>query len=74
MNRLTIAEAIQYAGYSRPTWLKWLGDKTVSGSKGNGAKDSWFIPDNEVERIRLEKLDNLNKEIKQYSETAIQGE
>lgn len=67
MKGLTIAEAKQYAGYSRPTWLKWLDDGTVKGDKGDGVTDAWFIPPDEVERIRLEKIKELENEIIKYS-------
>ena len=66
-NKLTIAQAKKYTGYSRPTWLKWLNSGTVKGEKGAGEKDTWFVDASEVERIRLEKLAALQATIDFYS-------
>ena len=67
MNGLTINQAQKYAGYSYPTWLKWLDKGAVKGIKGKGVTDAWFIPPEEVERIRLEKIQQLQKEIEEFS-------
>jgi hypothetical protein len=67
MKGLTIAEAQTYTGYSRPTWLKWLDKGIVKGEKGDGATDAWFISSNDVERIRQEKIKELQAEIEKYS-------
>lgn len=67
MKGLTIKEAQKYAGYTHPTWLAWLNSGQVKGDKGNGSTDSWFIPRDEVERIRLEALAELQEKIDKLS-------
>jgi len=67
MNELTIIQAKEYAGYSYPTWLKWLDKGIVKGRKGEGEKDAWFIPADEVEKIRLQRFEQLQKEIEAIS-------
>lgn len=67
MKGLTITQAQKYAGYSYPTWLKWLDKGTVKGTKGGGVTDTWFIPHEEVERIRLQAIKDLERKIRDIS-------
>lgn len=67
MNGLTIAQAQKYAGYSHPTWLNWLKSGIVKGDKGNARTDTWFIPYEEVERIRLKAITELQEKIDSIS-------
>lgn len=69
MDDLTIAQVKEYTGYSRPTLLKWLNEGKLKGSKGIAATDTWFIPINEAEKLRLERIEKLNAAINKISQT-----
>lgn len=63
MNDLSINEFSKCTGISRKTVLKWLERKEIEGRKTGEGTAPWFIPRKEAERIRKERLGELQKSI-----------
>lgn len=68
MKELTITQAQKYTGYSRNTLSAYVrGKKVVARQDGETVTAPWLIPAEEVERLRVQRLAELQQEIAKIS-------
>ena len=71
MIMLTIKQAAQATGYHRQTINKRLSKGDVRGVKSKGVTGAWLIPKKEVEKLRLQRIDELTRKIEEISKPVI---
>lgn len=66
---LTIAEACKILSVSRNTMLTWINDGYIDADKSRGRTAPWLIPAEEVERVRLVRIADLQEQINEISQS-----
>jgi len=68
MKEFTISQAMEWTGYSRNTLSRYVrGKKVVARQDGDTTTAPWLIPAEEVERLRVQRLAELQQEIAKIS-------
>lgn len=61
----SVSQATRILGISRQTLMKWIDAGKISNAKkeGDGSTDPWLLPAEEVERLRQERVRELDEKI-----------
>ena len=70
---MTVVEMERYTGYSRQTISAWLNRGKLKGRRVGGDGTPWLIPANEVEKIRLARVEALQAQIEKINTPVMGG-
>lgn len=66
----SVSHATRILSVSRQTMMKWIDEGKFPGAEksGDGTTDPWLIPAEEVERVRQERVAELESRIEELKE------
>lgn len=70
LSEYTVSRALRVLDVSRNTMMKWIKDNRFPNAfKSDGVTGEWRIPAKDVERVRLERIAELEGQLSEIQET-----